>query len=385
METDSSKIFFLKFFVASIFLLMIAVAYAFIADSSNRNVVSEDKISLDIAVPGFVESGEEIVSKVSVSNKNNSYLRSIKIEVVYEESVSSSGEIYNNKIILDVGDVAPLSVVNKDITFKFIGKQEDVRKISAKLSYLVDGAGATFVKDFKSQIKINSDKFLVNIYGRSESIVNLNNTYKLDIKNISNEDYTNVFLKVELPKDFNLVSSSSEKISKIYEIPLIKTGESKEFDFKGYFTNIKNEKRNFRAYLYTKDTTERVLSSSQLEINIIDFPIEVILTADVEDQRVQTLSLGKSAKLDFIVTNINDYSLDDLTILVSVGQNKAIYSFDENQKLKRLAPKDTISFSYPIKNVDASTTPVTINIFGKTKGDFDEIELIKQSYILKAE
>lgn len=384
-ETGGSKIFFLKFFIISIFILMIAVAYAFFADNSNRNVVSEDKIAIDVSLPNFVESGEIINARVSVVNKNNSAIKSAKLFITYDESVSSSGEIHTNKINVDIGNVEALSVVNKDAEFMFVGRQEDIRKISARLDYSVDGSAAVFVKEYKGQTKIKSEEFLLNVYGGEEAIVDLDNFYKVNLKNISNKDFTNLFLKIELPKEFSLYSSSSEQVSKIFDIPSVKSGEELEFNFKGYFKNIKNEKRNFRAYLYSKDVDEKVLAYSQLETSIISSPIEVILTAEVNDQKVGTLSIGKDANLNFIITNIGNYAIDELSVLFNFAGKKEVYSSDQKANLKRLNPGESVSFDHTFKSINASSTSVSIDIFGKTKGEFEESELIKQVYILKAE
>ncbi|MDI9355140.1 MAG: hypothetical protein QM532_03005 [Cyanobium sp. MAG06] len=237
------------------------------------------------------------------------------------------------------GNIAYNNTFSTNTRFVFYGIEGENRGIKITFEYTLSN-GQIFKKSFNDSVSIYKSALNMEVVPNQKSATIIENNkyaFTVKVKNISQEELNNPILSIILPRSFILDRNSEFKDSNNIKLNSIKQGESKNFNFSGYFSELSSDDRVFRAVLYTD--TNILLKDAILEAKNIKAPFSLEINyikdfTEIQDIKRKTpyelkLSLHNNSEDPYtnIFVNFKDSNLEKRLNInpLSIGVDRTEY------------------------------------------------------------
>jgi len=386
-----------KIFVGSATFFLIAIVVAVFTLLGGRNVVSNDKVSIQIAGPASIAGGDKLLLEVAIRNENPIALELADLISEYPDGTREAGDL--NKELRrkreSVGDILPGQTINRQIEAVLYGEEGSAKTIKLTIEYRVKGSNAIFFKEKLYDLVISSSPVTFKIDAPAEA--NAGQSIELVVEVVSNslEPLQNLMLIAEYPFGFSLKSASPETAfgQNIWRLGDLPPQGKKKVKIKGVIDGQDGEERAFKFSVGIQSAT------NEKEIGAVFLSIPQVLAIRKSfvglgltlNSSADGIYIGKDGQLirgDLVWQNNTAGTISNLQIeAVFSGQaidrssvtsesgffrsidNTIVWDGSRNQDLLSIDPgsKDNLSFSFsslpavsgfgtPLKNPEITLT-----------------------------
>jgi hypothetical protein len=199
-----------KFFIGSLIFCVLAVgvgAYLFL---NGANFISGNNIAIDISGPVSVPGGTPVSLGVTVTNKNSVVLKNVALTVHYPSGATDPNDTTQSleEQHESLGDIAPGGSVTKNASAVIFGEQNSQKKITADVTYGINGSNSTFTKESSYDVVVNASPIGVTVSSLQEVISGQPFQLKVDVRSNAQNTVKNVILKAAYPFGFTYKSST---------------------------------------------------------------------------------------------------------------------------------------------------------------------------------
>jgi len=239
-----------KFFIVSIFVLLLAAIYTgyrLFFSESREDFVSRH-IDISIVTAPFTRGGEELPVSITITNRNNAVLKNVFAEIEYPRgSVAETRDDFDRQTI-ELGDIPIGGEATKNITVILYGEQGSTKNIKASIEYRLPDSNLTYSKVGETALTISSSPILVEVDAPKDvapgQLYTLRARTTQNIKSLP----AGTLLNIAYPRDFN-PESVSRAVTYGVSTWLINTEKEGDYDditITGRFSSQEGEERSFR-------------------------------------------------------------------------------------------------------------------------------------------
>lgn len=408
--------FFKKVFLGVLSFFVLTLIVAGLSLYTGSKTVSGDLISLDILSQPFVDGGENLEVQVRIQNYNEQELQLPDLVLSYPKDSREGGEeVFLRRSLEDIhqGDQAI-----ETFNLLLFGQEGDVRTITAKLEYRINGSNAIFFKETQQEVIIRSTPTVLSLDAPEEIVKGQIFEMDIEVASNSNTVVNNTLLNVVYPPGFELISTEPEPDSfdHVWAIPLLQD-EDQHITIRGRLAALEGEGQSFKVQfgkqnLQRQDEIETIFNNL-IHTVIIQVPFlsgDLVLNGEEEGNDV-VIRGGGDIDGEITVTNTLNDVLQDASVVVHLEGN--IYDtlgirvqngfFDSNtqtitwdkttlQALRLLQPGEqrTLSFNLPTQDLVGSTgalsqpeLKLSVDVSGvESNGNVREAQNISQARII---
>ncbi len=286
-------------------------------------------INISFEKPQEILAGESFDFSVIISNNSSKSLNSLKLNLILPDEISFLEDDPSKKMAeIDLGDLAPASFHKEN--FKLIALSNDlsVKTIQANFKYKIEGSNIIF--DSNSQIDLNIEKSAFNIFVDAPQNVFGSQKFKMTIKyqNNSSRDLEDVYLKVDFPPFYKFIESSIKNEDNLWNLGLIKSGQSGSIDLYGELIGKENQNVNFLITALIKINNKFYSLENQSYIVAISNP-PLSLNILLNDSENYIASIGDQLVYVFQYKNNSNIPLENITLKAKFDSNLFDFSTAE--------------------------------------------------------
>lgn len=382
-------------FGAIIVLVLSAIAYIGYRVFQQDTGSNDGSVQVSITADEKVASGDLVTIEVEYTNTKNVSLSTATVELFYPqgfyvESVSPDTSDADQRV-WNAENIAPGTGGKITITGQLVGGKDDVKDISALVTYRPSNFSHDFQESAKTQVQITSSLVSMDVTTPSQIQSGQEFEYKLSYTNSSSAPLKNVKLQVAYPEGFNYKSASPEATSAKREwlIDEIAPNETQELTITGTLSGDSGDTKELVAELgiVEIDNSFTVQIEKRSQIVIVNPEIDLFISAP------NMVNAGEGVPLTVSVNNTSDVEMKDVQVQLKFSGpffREEEYSFDP---IEILAPNSTFELQYTttledridqnnvVLRVDANALsatvegntvdlPDTANVEMKTRGGF---------------
>jgi hypothetical protein len=336
--------------------------------------VKQDNIEMALEVPPFTNSGQELNGELRLANKNSVPFLSSVVNI----SVETEGQVTQNIVQFDVGDVSSGQEIVKNVNFTLNGKEGEIKNVKTSLFYKVNPNEATIEKTITQEIKITKSPVIVNFSGPKTMSLGQVGEYVVSVR-AGSGSVAGVGVRLDLPRDFVLLETSVTPRGKNYfDFGPLKDGEEKKLTFKAEFRERVELAENFTLKAVVgisgEEDVSEVIAENTLGITLKNTPFSIAFASDNETGNNLFFS-GKTSKVKVTITNESSEAIKNAILNIKLsggllnnkaisvtgaqydaGQNVIKASGETNKTLVEMLPKEKAEFTIEFK--DTNTTNI---------------------------
>lgn len=358
--------FFKKFFVFSLVIFFLALAYAGYVFFIGGNTVSNNNIDISVVGNNFTAGGQPLPLIVGITNRNNSPLQLADLVMTYPTGGTSDPSSDTANLRQSLGTIPAGAVVNENLTPVLFGEQGSTRTITISLEYRVAGSNAIFVKNTTYNVTINSTPINLSVDAPSTASPNQNITLNIKATLNSTTTVPNMLVKVDYPIGFQFVSASPTPSfnNNVWNLGDLAPGSEHDISVSGKMVGVfGGDQKTFNIRSGSESSTDKsvidVVFNSVEQIVTIQKPfIEADLAINgISGGTVYTASSKTpiNAKINYI--NNLDTQVDDLQIRVKISGNALDRTTIKAERGFYDSSSDTITWDKDYQNAMAVVNP----------------------------
>ncbi len=337
--------------ICGIIVFCFSIMYAAYAIYYKANQLDESKIVFTIDAPDSVEPGKDFDIKIITSNNNKTAINNLSIDLQYDKSFSGNGVVnsykkFYNYSNLEYGNTKIENIEN----IKLYGRNDDIIKLKAHLTYQIQGNNGVFVKDQIKEIKLLPRQISIIIEGPKDIDAGEAFNYKVTVKNDSDRDINKARVTFAFPAEYNTLAASST---------LNEKNEWEVFNFnKGaeYVNNIiatqggiNGEEKAVRVKLEEiVDEVPAIINDTAYKYNIIYLPLMLTAKLKVNNSSTNYIYSGQKGVLNLSWENNLNQSINNLYFILSYNGTSTIVNKDNFPDLIDIGAGNKSSIELPL-------------------------------------
>lgn len=193
--------------VGAIVVVVLAMLYFWIF----RATFSDGAVTLALAAPEEIASGEMVPYQVTLENKNKVALNDVRLTFYYPPGTTI---VRDNKIAqfttedIKLGELAAGEKKQLDLPVYLVGDQGEVKKAKVLMVYVPANVRSSFQKEVTQATTINKFNLALNLSVPSSIISGQTMSYVLDYRNEGDSDLDNLQLQFSYPLGFSFISAN---------------------------------------------------------------------------------------------------------------------------------------------------------------------------------
>ena len=365
-----------KIFLAALLFFICAVGAAALIYFKGDNFVSTKNLDIAVNGPISVSAGSTVDLEVTITNKNNTALDTVNLNITYPEGARSAED--STKAITDTKEVLKAlgagEKVTKNEQVVFFGKEGEVKTVHIAVDYKVQGSNAIFTKEKNFALTIASAPVSMAITHPESVVSGEAFNIVLDIHSNAKDILKNVIVKAEYPYGWSFVSASpiiTDTGKGIWSLGNLSPGDKKTINLRGILVGEDNDERTLRFFVGVGKSggtvIDTTLSGDSLVMSIKRplLDIGVKLNGDSRDE--YAVPAGKPITAIFTFKNnllvglqnpqievrLTGSALDKSSVVPVGGSfnssnGSVVWSQNNSENLKTLAPGEsgTVSMSF---------------------------------------
>jgi hypothetical protein len=282
-----------------------------------RNVYSKEVLKLEILGPETAELAQEIEYTVKYKNNGNIKLEDPRLVFEYPEySIVEEGGSLRKELILD--DIYPGEEKIFHFKTRLLGKQGDIKKAQAWLSYRPKNLKARYESETSHAVQIKSVPLTLEFDLPSKIESGKEVSFRLNYFSNVNYPLSNLGIKVEYPSDFEFKSAKPEPLEETdWEIGLLNKAEGGRIEITGDLRGEVEEQKQFRAQLGSWQDGEFVLLKEAIRAVQIVTP-SLYITQEINNNPQYTASPGDTLHYEIYFKNIGDEAFSNLFLVAKL-------------------------------------------------------------------
>ena len=337
--------------IASILALVSVFLYTAYILYSNSNQLDEKKIILNIDAPDSVEPGKEFVIKVSTANDNKMNATNVSLELGYEKSLSGIGISNIVKLNYNYDTLSNGTVRNEVLNnVKIYGRSGSVVKVHAKLLYKIEGNNGQFYKVVDKEIKILPRQLSIKIEGPKDLDGGDIFTYKVIVKNDSDNDIQKSKISFSFPAEYKTISATSPLNQKDeWEIDKINKGEEIINTIKAVQSGINGEQKAIRVKMEeVVDDFPAIVSDATYEYNLVYLPLNIYTKLKVNQSSSNIIYSGQQGLLSISWKNTLPESIANMHFEINSNGTTTVIDKTSFPALSDIAAGDKSYIEIPL-------------------------------------
>ena len=404
-----------RWIIGSILIAVILLGFFFIFKPFS--FLKFEAINIEITGVKEVKSGERVSWQVKVTNANSRDLEDAVLVFNFPKDASPINGSKPQGIFRERRSLGTLkngeSVSQTFDAFVFGGRGSE-KDVSAVLEYRPAGASAIFAKDVSFFFTIVSSPVNISFNIPEEVRIGQEIEIGVNYNSASSDKISNLYLALEFPEGFGVISSSPSplpNLKNIWKINDLKPGESGLIKVKGVIRGSNSEPKTFKGAIgildaqqgkivapYDEIAAVAVLRSPFLEVSIlangksdyISFPGDTItfeifwknnLPVDVKNAVLEVKFTDQTLDLRSLQIDNGSYNEASQSILWTAS------TYDKFSLLPA-GTSDKFSFSAKVKNslpLDSSSVRPKVNVILNFKSGgpvpgFEKVEVGGESF-----
>lgn len=269
-----------------LFLFLFILGGIFLFIRYQETAFSEDRLKVSATCPEAINSGEKIACQIEIENANKVALEEVVLRVNYSdelEYIESGLGTFSPGLKFGQVEVGGLAAGEKKVfklDFDVFGLGGAQVFLDGTLRYKLNNFGVTMEKKGQFSGFVKSAPLVLFLVSAGESAEGELVGVQAIIKNESQEEFSDLFLKVQLPDGFVLSEDSLngvEEADDLWPVGVLAPGEQKTISFKGMLSGTvsslkevkiflgKNRGSDFSKYAEASKVIKLVSSRIQLE------------------------------------------------------------------------------------------------------------------------
>ena len=337
--------------ICGIIIFSFSIIYAAYAIYYKANQLDESKIAFSVDAPDSIEPGKDFDIKIITSNGNKIPISNIIINFQYDKSLSGSGVInaykksynYSN---LEYGNTKIENIEN----IKLYGRNDDMVKLKAHLSYQIQGNNGTFVKDVYKEIKLLPRQISIKIEGPKDIDAGEAFNYKVIVRNDSDRDIGKARMTFAFPAEYiTLTASSTLNEKNEWEIFNFNKGGEYSNSIVATQGGINGERKAVRVKLEeVVDDIPAIINDATYDYNIIYLPLMLTAKLKVNHSNTNYIYNGQKGTLNLLWENNLNESIANLYFVLSYNGTSTIINKDNFPDLVEISAGNKSSIELPL-------------------------------------
>ena len=337
--------------ICGIIIFSFSIIYAAYAIYYKANQLDESKIAFSVDAPDSIEPGKDFDIKIITSNGNKIPISNIIINFQYDKSLSGSGVInaykksynYSN---LEYGNTKIENIEN----IKLYGRNDDMVKLKAHLSYQIQGNNGTFVKDVYKEIKLLPRQISIKIEGPKDIDAGEAFNYKVIVRNDSDRDIGKARMTFAFPAEYiTLTASSTLNEKNEWEIFNFNKGGEYSNTIVATQGGINGERKAVRVKLEeVVDDIPAIINDATYDYNIIYLPLMLTAKLKVNHSNTNYIYNGQKGTLNLLWENNLNESIANLYFVLSYNGTSTIINKDNFPDLVEISAGNKSSIELPL-------------------------------------
>ncbi len=390
-----------KLFSISLGIFALSIIAALSIFFGGGNLISSKNVDIQVSGPVSVGGGQESSFDISVVNKNNTDLASVKLTLDYPKGVRRAGNLGEDLTTesFNLGTIKSGQVGKQSVKVFIFGEKDEVKDFKLVADYKVTNSNAKFFKEKIYSIAISSSPLIVAATYPKEVNSNQDIAFAVEVTPNSTDLPKELLLNVVYPFGFSLKSSEPAAAygNNTWKFASLKQGEKKTVNIYGKIAGQDNEERIFKITAGTpsQDDARKIgVPIMSVDESILVKKPFLGLDFKIEGQSGDFVSKGASAiNSNLRLQNNLPEKIFNVQITaalsgsafsgnsVTVGQNGFFRSTDNTvfwdkraiQNLGALDPGETAEVYWSLSPLSYQSLPKNanpeINISIKTEGD----------------
>lgn len=246
------------FFTAASLFFLISIGITGYFFYYGSNVVSIDKITIDIQGPTTIAGGDTIPFLLAITNRNPVAIENATIEIDFPNGTRNATDVLSTypRYIENLGTIASGATVTRSIKVVMFGGAGQDLVLPISFSYDTVGSNATFVKTSSYTLAISSTPLSVSVDALTETVSGKPLTFTLAVRSNATVPLNNVVLSGSFPFGFIPDSSSLPLHNSSFLLGTLLPGAVKTITLTGTLTGQDKEQRVFHFTIGVAKTAQ---------------------------------------------------------------------------------------------------------------------------------
>ena len=361
---------------------------------------SEERIEVSIAGPKDVASAEETTFTIAYANNNWAGLNDATLILVYPGSfrLQAGSNIRVNGALAEIplGGIKANAQGKVPITGTFYGSKGDLVYFKATLRYTPKGVSSVFEKTTEFGVNVASSALSFEITAPLELATGQDVEYVIDYGNKSDEQFSNLRVKLEYPSGFHFVGAEPKPSEgdSVWYLGNFKARADGKIIVRGVLSGVREERKLIRGMIgffqgdgkfvaYAENERQTRIMASPLSISqmVNELTDIAVNPGDTLRYVIRYKNDGNIGVRDAIITlEIDPSFLDVSRLLLQSGAYDAarktiVWKTSDISDLGRLEPgaSGEVAFSVPTVKTFTETKGKDISIRSVAKIDSPDI------------
>lgn len=315
-----------KFAQFSLGIFVLAIIVAGFIWYRGSNIVSGEKMFIDIMAPVAASGGEPFETKFTITNSNKVAVEAATLFVEYPVgfySVPDSAELPRTS--KDLGMINPGQSIVETINTLLYGEENTSKNVLVTLEYRMAGSNATLKKTTSYPIKVSSSPVNIKLSLPNEVRSGQEVEFTVDISSNTKDSIDALIVDAVYPSGFTFMSASPVPTygASVWRISDLAPQEKRTIKIRGVVDGQENEEKVIKISVGTQNSIdERIIGivyNSALESSVITKPF-LSLDIAVNNNKAQetVVALNKGVRVDVAWQSNNPMKVSDVVFEVKL-------------------------------------------------------------------
>ena len=246
-------------FICALIFCVGAIVFMLISLSQGRTSVSNDNIKLTSVGKQFIDAGEDVGYRLTITNKNSVPLELVDLVLEYSTTSNVVPGRGIERTRRTIGTILPRQNVEEEFDIVLYGQEGDERYIKASLEYRIGGSNAIFVKEDTFNVSIRSAPVVIQINAPDSVVTNQPLTFSVDVRSLALSTLNKTLVRLEYPSGFQFDSAEPPPTSGTTDWVLgdLAPGASHLITIHGFLVGNVGEEKTVTSTIGTFDESNR--------------------------------------------------------------------------------------------------------------------------------
>lgn len=313
----------MKTFVkVSIVFFALATAIAVYIWWSRSNIITGEKIAIDVSAPVTIAGGEPFETKFVITNENKVSVEEATLFIEYPSGFYSVvGKAELPRFSKDMGAIAPGQSIAESMNTILFGEENTSKEVSVTLEYRMTGSNATLKKTTTYAVKVASSPVIVRLQVLKEASSGQEVELVVEVESNSKNPIDSLIIEASYPLGFNFQSADPAPTSgtNSWRVSMLSPQERRVIRIRGVIEGQENEEKITKLSIgIPSPKDERVVGlvyNTATESTVITKPlIGLDITIDNDRATDHVASLGRAVRVDIFWKNNSSTKMADVVL-----------------------------------------------------------------------
>lgn len=315
-----------KFVQFSVGFFVIAVAVAGFIWWKGSNIVSGEKMFIDIAAPLAASGGDPFETKFTITNSNKVPVEAATLFVEYPVGFySMPGNTELPRTSKNLGIIAPGQSIMESLYTVLYGQENTSKEVLVTLEYRMAGSNATLKKTTSYPIKISSSPVNIKLSLPKEVRSGQEIEFAVDIGSNSKDAIGALIVDATYPGGFNFQSATPAPTygTNVWRVSDLAPQEKRTIKIRGVIEGQENEEKVTKISVGTQNTKDErfigIVYNATTESSVVTKPF-LALDIAINNNKTQeaVVALNKGVRVDVAWQNNNPTKVTDVVLEIKL-------------------------------------------------------------------